>query len=276
MSELPIYLKKEYFNDFLQKRYKNTSVQVQSLDIKPCGVTEGFLSILKRIRIKYIANSVETSNAMIILKFENDNEFINAKVGEKGYNVTSRELNFFSLLASRFEQIALEKFDCKLIPSCLKVDEENKVMIFEDLHELHFYTVAGNKTLNDNQTRLCLQKLAKFHAISMILNQKYPNIYKNFDVGMFNRKVDAFNDAFESLFEVACDEILTWKGFEKYALKMKKLQPFLIENVLKCFDVYPNDFCVLNHGDLWKNNVMLKYDSNGNAIDVVLVRFQKF
>lgn len=272
MSELPVYLRKEYFNDFLQKRYKNTSVQVQSLDIKPCGVTEGFLSILKRIRIKYIANSVATSNALVILKSENNDEFINSKVGEKGYNVTNRELNFFSLLASRFERIALEKFGCKLIPACLTTDEQNRVMIFEDLNELHFYTVAGNKTLNEHQTRLCLQKLAKFHAISLILNQKYPNIFKDFDMGMFSRKVDAFNDAFQSLFEVACDEILTWKGFEKYAIKMKKLQPFFIENALKCFDVNTNDFCVLNHGDLWKNNIMFKYDSNGNAIDVVLVR----
>lgn len=271
MTESAEYLTKGYYENFLRRRLKNTSVIVNSIDISSCGESNGFLSILKHIKLDYSVNSVETSKICLVVKSECKDEFMMSKMGEKGYNVTHRELNFFSLISSRIEKIAKEKLDCKLIPTAFDVDEKHRVIIFEDLKHLGFETVGT--LLDDNKTRLTLQKLAKFHATSVVLNQKYPNIFKDFDIGMFSRKIDPFHDAFESLFEVACDEIATWKGFEKYAEKMKKRQSFLIENALQCFDIYPNDFCVLNHGDLWKNNIMFKKDSDGNYFDAILVSF---
>jgi thiamine kinase-like enzyme len=118
-----------------------------------------------------------------------------------------------------------------------------------------------------------LTKLAKFHAASLVIHQKHPNAFDSFDMGMFSRRIDAFNGAFISIFEIVVEEISTWKSYKKYAKKMEKMKENFIENATKCFDIVDGDFCVLNHGDVWTNNLMFKYEENGKLKDANLVSF---
>lgn len=262
-----------YFEDILKNLLKNTSVKVLKYEKSPCGASDGFLSVLKRVIVDYSTNkNSEVVRQNFIVKTKISDACTDAKIGEKGYNITRREMDFFSLIAPRIEKIVKNNFQTKTTPTVFKTDDSFEIITLEDLNESGFYMIDKNSALNESQTRLTLQKLAKFHAASIIIHQTRPKIFDNFDFGFFNRNIDVFHEAFLSLYEVACDEISTWEGFEKYAESMKKMHGNFIENGMVSCDVKTGDFCVLNHGDLWKNNVMFKTDENGSSTDVILVR----
>lgn len=67
-----------------------------------------------------------------------------------------------------------------------------------------------------------------------------------------------------------------WFGCENYAKKLKKLDNRLLTRSLDAGRCKPNSFNVLNHGDLWINNAMFKYDKNGKLSDMRLVQTKTF
>lgn len=268
----PSWLTVEYFQAILAKNLKNTSVKVLSIEFEPCGVTGGFLSTLLRVQVKYFMHSVEVCESFVV-KLETTQGAVLEKVGKVGYDVQNKEMKFFEEVGPLMKK-TLRKIGehANFIPKVLKVDHENHVLIFEDLKSKNFDMVDCMNGLNENETKLALSKLAKFHAASLVINQKHSNLLGSFDIGMFSRKRNEFNFAFSSIFEIAAEEIATWEGFEHYGEKLQQLKGSFIENTTKCFDIQPGDFCVLNHGDIWTNNVMFKFDENGNAEDSILVR----
>lgn len=53
-----------------------------------------------------------------------------------------------------------------------------------------------------------------------------------------------------------------------------RIYPKQLKLVLEAERIYPYDFNVLNHGDLWSNNIMFQYDKDGRITEVYFVDFQ--
>lgn len=278
MSEFvfPNFLNEEYFQEILARTHKNSSIKVCDVEVGPCGAAnDGFLSTLLRVHVNFIVNS-SVERESFVVKMSTTHPIVIEMVGANSYDVQNKEMMFFEVIAPQIEKILKKIGEGKnLIPRAVAVDREHDVIVFEDLQVKNFLMFDRLVGLDEVHTKLALKKLAKFHAASLVMKQKHPQAFKSFDAGMFSRKRTAFNYAFVSIFEFLTEEVGSWPGYENYAKKMKKLQPSLIEAGTRCFDVNEGDFCVLNHGDIWTNNLMFKYDEKDCIDDVILVRYSR-
>lgn len=59
-------------------------------------------------------------------------------------------------------------------------------------------------------------------------------------------------------------------GYETFVDKMTNQCETIYEKTVKAAERRPG-FNVLNHGDLWVNNMLFKYNSNGKPCDVMFV-----
>lgn len=270
------WLNESYFENILRKKWKNTSIKVSDIQIEPCGAAnDGFLSTLLRVRVNYHMNSNHESETFVT-KMMSNNELAMGKVGVNGYDVQNKEMKFFELIAPQMEKL-FRKIDLNedVIVKVISIDHEHDVIVFHDLKNKNLVMADGLTGLDEAHVLLGLKKLAKFQAASLVIHKKHPKAFESFNTGMFNRTITEFNDAFLSIFEAAIDEIGTWPSFESYAVKLKKIKGTFIESATRCFDVKPGNFCVLNHGDVWSNNLMFRYGNNGQVDDAILVSSDK-
>lgn len=267
----PSYFNAEYFEKILQKKYKNSAVKVKNVIFEPCG---GVLSYIFRASVNFhISSNDEVEN--FVIKLPSKHEMAIKKVGPGSHDVQNKEMNFFEIIAPQLEKVLNKVGVENIFTKVVAVDREREAIIFEDLVPKRFEMATISIGMDEQQTKITLKKLADFHSASVLVHEKHPKVFDKFEFGMFNRKIDAFNGAHESIFGFVVEEVSTWPGYENYAEKLEKLKPNLIENLLRCFDVKPCDFCVLNHGDLWTSNIMFKTGDNGETTDAILVRNSK-
>lgn len=150
--------------------------------------------------------------------------------------------------------------------------EPTEVIVMEDVTEKN-YKMANRKTgLDLAHCELLLAKLAKFHAASVVYREKngpYKECFKN---GIYSENMRPIFEQFYSanadlLTEIAAE----WNLTPKLNNAMLNWRDHMLD---RCFEVVkedPNSFNCLNHGDMWCNNSMFKYDSTGKVKDVILV-----
>lgn len=88
-----------------------------------------------------------------------------------------------------------------------------------------------------------------------------------------NKRNEVIENVFAKGLDLVIQLVRTWPGFEVTAKKMQKIA----DNVINKLDAHCNQktagFKVLNHGDLWVNNLLFKYDK-GVPVDLVFVDYQ--
>lgn len=277
-EEIPAWLSEIYFQNILQQEHCDNSVKVNYLKVQQCGGEgESYVGKMFRVGAYYTAEkSSETVQfKSFIVKTMSDHKIAAESLGKDNYNVQFKEMEMYQRIAPEMRRV-LESIneDADIIPLAAAVDYEHEVFVLEDLVEKNFVMADRLKGLDMSHLLMALRKLARMHAASVILHENDSSIFKNHDKGIFSRKTDVFNVMFDSLCELFVDEVATWEGYEYYAEKLLKVKPKMIENAHKCFDCDDGDFRVLTHGDIWTNNMMFKYNDDGDLVDCTLIDFQ--
>lgn len=154
--------------------------------------------------------------------------------------------------------------------------DENYSMILEDLCTSGYRTTDRIEKLDFQHCQLVFKCLAKFHAYSVKFKSMsvIPEIFRR-DTFFLMENPDSTH--LKPVFSKAFDCFL--RTFDRHlVLKYSKKLHYFKDNILHRIaeEVKGRTGCfkVLNHGDVWSNNVMFKYDKFASVERVKLIDFQ--
>lgn len=84
-----------------------------------------------------------------------------------------------------------------------------------------------------------------------------------------------FYNGFMGLFKAFVSAVETFEGCEVYAKKIARWDPVkMMTQFLDVATPMKNGFQILNHGDIWLNNMMFNLDAEKNPIEISLIDYQ--
>jgi hypothetical protein len=270
-ENFPTSLNKELFEKALENKFKH-SVNIISLEIS-AGSKKGdnYTSDIYRVKISYESQGRQ-NDAFLIVKYIIDREEVRKVLLEN--LIIKKEKEMYEKVLPRINQVLGEKCSA----DCYYIVDDPPAFILEDLKAVGFDVADRQKGLDLEHCKVLLKKLGKFHAASIILNEKEPGIFKIFNEGIFRESAndDYVMEMFESAVERVTEIARKWNEFGDIVKKLENIRKNLKEKIYRCVK-QPSDFPVLVHGDVWTNNFMFQY-KNGvqSPNDVRFVSFIDF
>ncbi|CAD6238140.1 GSCOCG00008411001-RA-CDS [Cotesia congregata] len=153
--------------------------------------------------------------------------------------------------------------------------KDPKVLMIEDLAPLGFKMANRHTGLDFNHCTLALQGLAKFHASSVLIIEKNPELKEIYSKGMFEMEFpEDMSNFFVSGMKYLVKAAASWPELRKDCRKkIEKIVDVAYDKAANARKLDEKEFNVINHGDFWVNNMMFKYNDKGDAVDHIFVSF---
>ncbi|KAH8372297.1 hypothetical protein KR093_010974 [Drosophila rubida] len=256
----------------LAHTFGNESLHVESFDSQAISQSgENFCSIVYRVNVTYRKTAdAPLEHGSYIIK---DLIPFMAELG-------SNEQFMFEQLLPVMDQVLAKstlQHDKKLSAKCFYVEREKakEIYLLEDLCHLNYSSLNTQAVngLNAEDARVCLLKLAQFHAASMVVLKEQPALVAQLDPSHYAKGVE---DSFAEVLVVGgtdyCANVVkNIPGMSRIAEKMKAQLPVEYSKRMRAIvDPKNSDFNVIAHGDIWLNNVMI----NQTTRNAVIVDFQ--
>ncbi|CRL03776.1 CLUMA_CG016261, isoform B [Clunio marinus] len=270
---------KELKDDLLEKKIFD-ELKLRLVMLSPAtGKNENFVSVLLRAKIKVeVLESKEKKSVDVIIK-----ALLTTMKEMKEFSVFPRERFIYENVLKSFEDIWLERAgeEIQFGPRDVKYETDPyEIIVLDDLKAAGYEMLNRKVGLNMEQTKMLLTKLAKFHAASAIRYQK-DGIIQNY----FDRKLSMppFPEdsplvvGFRKLYYAFRDAVMSYGDCDIYAEKIAQWDlTKLFSNFIDIAEpMESSDFKVLNHGDIWLNNMMFKLNKETNsATDVLMIDYQ--
>lgn len=101
------------------------------------------------------------------------------------YDVYDNEMEFYGKIVPKFNQKLKELSELELIAEPFGVCAEKNILILEDLSAKGYQARSPAQGLNEHETKAVLRRVAAFHAICAVLQEKEYDIFGNFKKGTF-------------------------------------------------------------------------------------------
>lgn len=240
---------------------------------------DGATSVIKNVRIAYSLGG-QSREVCYVLK-------VNQSRGEEANTffgiIYAKECNFYKEVIPALNSV-LEEIGCAPLsfPKCFyHILEKGKyLLLLENLKEQGYQMKDRALGIDAAHGTLVLKELAKLHAASVLLQLKTPDEdlvdrfgclkkewTKEFNLGGdFGTFVEGYLNIGVAMFEKIgnCERVIKW---------INKIKP----NVWKMYNeqlIRNPPFAVITHGDCWINNLLFKYDTSNNPVEVKFLDLQ--
>lgn len=123
--------------------------------------------------------------------------------------------------------------------------------------------------------RLLVDKLAKWHAATFVLEQQDPSIAEQFRAEQFDPANSSWHLILNNSATAMADATALMPGFEDISAKIARALPTLGDRYFQASKRRDGALNCISHGDLWSSNIMFVNDpQSGQPTDVLLVDFQ--
>lgn len=182
----------------------------------------------------------------------------------------------------RSKGVDIETNSFREYPKCFRTigSELNECLILEDLCARGFFTIdRQTSTITANHVRLVMQGLAKFHAISFALKDQQPNKFNELTSNLSEVFIMRSNTPLRFALNYQTKLVFNAVTGANDAHLLAKMTEFYkneaIDTAVDCIDLEATGSAsVITYGDVWQNNILFKYDSNGEPIETSFVDWQ--
>jgi len=271
MEPSPAWLNGVFFEHVLQSEERSkgrcSSVSVVRCSPEP-GVDAGcnFLSTIVRVRVDYTINGGSTQTQSFLIKAPLSDKVLNEDI------LVKNELQMYNEVLPKMAEISQLQISPKRYSS-----PNPECLVMEDLKAAGYVMCDSNKKLDCKHAKATLLTLAKFHAASVAVKRECPEVIgRNGEETVYTHN-PKYADRFKPrvlmrLYGVA-KVLQTIDGCEQFGETLLDAGEAFWDLIVEVFRPH-NKLNVLNHGDLWTNNLLFKYDNAGCVADVKLVDYQ--
>ncbi|XP_067004270.1 uncharacterized protein [Anabrus simplex] len=274
------WLTMEFLEEVLRQIVGDPKLTVTRGDVKAAvAAGENFGSVLYRATTEYTLSKRRTTQTYtliiktlpcdgIIRQMLELRKFFTKEIFMYRYTIPEMYETMQKYLSpgTSVEPIAPKEYPCSL---------ENTIVL-EDLRILGYKVADRRKGLNLEHCLVVMKQLAVFHAMSFALYKRNPQIMFNFQENMYTEdNRHAVKGTIEPGLKVAAEVVETWEGFERFGSKIRKLAETAVDRLLELIKPEKDKFQVLNHGDLWVNNILFQYSfTTGEVMTARFIDFQ--
>ncbi|XP_075145790.1 uncharacterized protein LOC142220496 isoform X2 [Haematobia irritans] len=278
LLHIPAWINEEYFVPILEKNVENFKEILEFHRVAATEPGENYTSIMVRVFITVQLTDGNSKQLSYILKtlLEDGNDgsdFV------KSMNLFPKEIQMYSKYLPKFEELYRDAgHEIQLSPKCLHWENNDKriAIVMEDLSQFKFKNMDRLKGFDRIYSRKVIEKVAELHAASAVYEERYGSYGRLFGEGFFNEtNKPMFAAMWPSRVANFEKAMLEWglDDVEKYTNKQIDFETYYEEN-MRINRPDPEGFNVLNHGDLWTNNIMFSHDEKNCIKNYVFVDFQ--
>lgn len=277
-----LYEYPDWLNDeFLAKAISGSkSMNVDSIKITNFEVHsatnqgDNYGSELYRVMFSFIHNGEELKDQKVIVKARHDKDEVHEVFAPYGFY--KREIHIYQTYIPGFTKL-LESvgISVQLAPRIVYSDLDLEVLVIEDANVKGYRNAKRENRFCWRATQLMLEKLAYFHAASVIYNERNDQCLSKIKTSVFAEENDGFMPMMFNMLDAFIAEVASWEGFESFVPKLTAYRKNFKKLGSQTYSPSEGFNCLI-HSDLWLHNLLTKYENDDDKLplDVLLIDMQ--